>query len=54
MESPRLTTLTPLEQELIDDFMEEIEAVIEADDGTLVPTKLLEKYYQLKEVLYGA
>lgn len=34
------------------EYINEIDAVIEADDGTLVPLPLLQKHEQVKELVY--
>jgi hypothetical protein len=36
---------------LLGDYLEEIDAVIEADDGTLIPYPLLLKHERMKEAL---
>ena len=39
--------------DLIAEYVEEIDAVIEADDGTLVPMPLLDKHEVIKEICYA-
>lgn len=44
--------LQPTEVELIAEYLEEIEAVIDADDGTLIPLPLVVKHEEIKELFY--
>jgi len=46
-----MITLTPLEAKYIIEYVEEIDAVIDADDGTLIPQPLVEKHNYIKEML---
>ena len=46
--------LTAADWEHVVDFIEETEALIDADDGTLFPIKYLDKFEVVKEILgYG-
>lgn len=49
-ESPSSLSLSTKELSEVIDFLEEIDAVIDADDGTLVPLPLLEKHERMKEI----
>ena len=46
-----LVTLTPLEVEYLHEYMAELDAIIEGDEGVLFPSPLLEKHDEIKEML---
>ena len=48
-----MLNLTPTEVDLLRDYLEEIDAIIDADDGTLVPLPLLRKHDEVKEIFYA-
>lgn len=46
-----MITLTESELQQIIEYVEEIDSVIEADDGTCFPLPLIEKHEEIKELL---
>lgn len=45
-------SLTSEQWERICEYVEEIDSVIDADDGTLVPMPLLDKHELIKELIH--
>lgn len=44
-------SLSPLESDLLRDYMDELTALIDADDGTLFNMKLIEKHEEILEII---
>ena len=49
----KLTMLSPLEVKYIVDYLEELDALIEGDDGTLFPLKLVEVHDTVKDMIHA-